>query len=152
VASQPFVASCVIDASVLVKLFLPEAGSESATVLLESAGIERRRVVPDLAPVECANVLRTSVRRGILSAAVAQQSVADLRRLPVDVWPSDELLEPAFDLALSYNITVYDAVYIALAVAIDLPLITADEALVRKLSNLGERVRLLDPDPPDGQR
>ncbi len=44
-----------------------------------------------------------------------------------------DLLEPALVLALNYEITAYDACYIALAEQLSLPFVTTDEALARKL-------------------
>lgn len=54
------------------------------------------------------------------------------------------LLEPALELAMTYQITVYDVSYAALAQQLDLPLITADAALIRKLAGSGVDVRTLE--------
>lgn len=146
--ADQFPLTCVVDASVLVKLFVPEEGSEAATALLATAGVTRRVAVPDLAPVECANVLRTWVRRGRLTPDVARQSVGDLILLPLEVWPAEDLLPAAMHLALTQGITVYDALYVALADRLDCPLITADAALVRAIAATNPRVRPLDLNRP----
>jgi len=139
--------ACVVDASVLVKLFVPEDGSESASALLADTRFVRR-VVPDLAKVECANVIWKLAKREILSSDFARQSVADLNLLPLEVWPAEELVQSALDLALAHGITVYDAMYVALANRLDCPLVTADAALLRKVNGSRSRVYLLGEDMP----
>jgi predicted nucleic acid-binding protein len=140
-------ATYVVDASVLIKLFLPEDGSERASELLVDAGPKQRRAVPDLAWVECANVFWKWVRRGLLSADVARQNAADLSRLPLDVWPIEALLPLAMDLALTCGVTVYDATYVALAHHLNCPLVTADVALIRLVAGSGVTVHSLDSAP-----
>lgn len=54
-----------------------------------------------------------------------------------------DLIEPALELALAYDITVYDGSFAVLAQQLNLPLITADDALGRKLSGSGVAVQLL---------
>lgn len=141
--APPFPDAAVVDASVLIKVFLPEEGSEAATRLIQNSGAAIVRAVPDLVYLECANIVWKWVRRGMLAADLARQSVADLRALPLQVWPSAELIEPALDIALTRDVTVYDASYVALADLLDIPLITADDALVHKLGGPSERIRLL---------
>jgi predicted nucleic acid-binding protein len=136
----------VVDASILVKLFLPEEGSDLATALVQGDSVRQTTMaVPDLAYGECANVFRTWVRRGLLTPDVARQSVADLVDLPLQRWPTRDLVEAAFDLALANDVTVYDATYLALADTLDVPLFTADASLGRKLGRPTEHVRVLGP-------
>ncbi len=142
--APPFPDAAVVDASVLLKVFLPEEGSEAATNLIQNSSATVVRAAPDLIYLECANILWKWVRRGMLAADLARQSVADLRALPLEVWPLEELVEPALDVALARDVTVYDASYVALADLLDVPLITADGALVHKLSGPSERIRLLN--------
>jgi hypothetical protein len=73
------------------------------------------------------------------------ESLADLLALPLVVWPARELVERALQLALSLDVSMYDAAYLALADALDIPLVTADQALARKVGErgYGARIRLL---------
>ncbi|MCA9916401.1 MAG: type II toxin-antitoxin system VapC family toxin [Anaerolineales bacterium] len=48
-----------------------------------------------------------------------------------------DLLTSAFDLAVHYELTAYDACYAALAQQLSLPLVTADAPLIRKLTGSG---------------
>ena len=64
------------------------------------------------------------------------------------VHPSAPLLEAALDIALRIGRTVYDSLYMALAVQLDCRLVTADEKLYNALKNepLGTRILWLEDD------
>jgi predicted nucleic acid-binding protein len=93
--------------------------------------------------LECANILWKYTRRFNYPAGNARQDVRDLRALALRTVSAADLLEPALELALAYDLTVYDAAYAALAQQLGLPLITVDETLWRKLSGSGITVRTL---------
>jgi predicted nucleic acid-binding protein len=134
---------CVVDASVGIKLFLVEPLAERADALFATltGSPPARLYVPDLFYVECTNILRKYVRRFGYPAEAARQDVADLVRLPLHVAPTADLAEAALALALDHSLTAYDAAYVALAHRLSLPLITADEALVRRLAGTDLAVR-----------
>ena len=139
------IGDCVVDASVGIKLFLMEDLSDQADHLFSQLTRDppARLYVPDLFYVECANILWKYVRRFGYPAENARQDVADLRALALITVSTADLLEPALDLALTYDITAYDASYAALAQQLDLPLVTADAPLARKLAGSGVAVRAL---------
>jgi predicted nucleic acid-binding protein len=62
------------------------------------------------------------------------QLVSDLFSLPLIVTPSSQLLESALEIAIETGRSVYDSLYLALAVAHKCPMITADKRLVNALS------------------
>lgn len=132
--------TCVVDSSIVAKWFLPEEHSDEARTLLTS-GVEL--VSPDLMPIEVASVAWKRVQRGELTAEEATALVHDLAALPVRIEPSDNLIEAALELALATKRTVYDCLYVALAVAHDCEFVTADERLVNALAAtpLGSHVR-----------
>lgn len=127
---------CVVDASVAIKLFLAETFSDRADRLFSrlSADPPAHFYVPDLFYVECANILWKYTRRFGYPADDARRSVRDLRALALHTVSTADLIEPALELALAYDLTAYDASYAALARQLNLPLITADDTLRRKLS------------------
>jgi predicted nucleic acid-binding protein len=141
---------CVIDASVGIKLFLAEPLSEQADALFDHLAdpLPARLYVPDLFFIECTSVLCKYVRRFGYLAEAAQRDAADLVRLPLQVASTVALAEPAFSLVVKHGITAYDAAYVALAQRLSLPLVTADEALVRQLEHSGLDVRFLGDWPP----
>lgn len=128
---------CVVDASVGIKLFLVEEGSEQAVQLFRQLADDpaARFYVPDLFFVECANILWKYVHRFDYPVENARQDAADLGALALRTVSTADLITQALDLALTCGITAYDASYAALAQKTGLPLITADKALARKLQD-----------------
>ncbi|GAB4452914.1 MAG: type II toxin-antitoxin system VapC family toxin [Anaerolineae bacterium] len=137
--------SCVVDASVGIKLFVAEEFSEAADRFFRrlTTTPPANFYVPDLFFVECANILWKYTRRFDYPADHARQNIHDLRALALHTVSTADLIEPAFDLALTYNLTTYDASYVALARQLDLPLITADDSLLRKLNGSDISVQTL---------
>jgi predicted nucleic acid-binding protein len=137
--------ACVVDASVAIKLFLDEEDSELSILLFSQLAAESpaRFYVPDLFFIECANILWKYVRNFGYPPDSARQDVEDLQALHLHTISTADLLSPAFELALAFDLTAYDACYAALAGQLEIPLITADTALVRKLTGSGIDGRLL---------
>jgi len=133
------ISECVVDASVGIKLFVEEPFSDVADRLFEELASNplARFYVPDLFFVECANILWKYVRRFGYPPENARQNVADLRALALRTVSTADLIVPALELAMTYDITTYDASYATLARQLSLPLITADERLTRKLTKSG---------------
>ena len=124
----------VVDASVAVKLFVPEPLHEQARAVFASLAppTSAELFVPDLFYVECANVVWKWVQRNGYPERDARGHLRDLGRLDLRVVPARTLAESALDLALRLKITAYDACYVAAAASLDAPLVTADERLVEK--------------------
>lgn len=128
----------VVDASVAVKWVLPTADEQlvpEAVDLLENHTLGRTQLlVPDLFWVECANGLWKSLRKGRVSEADAQSGLAALKAYNIITVASPNLIEMAFANAASLGCSVYDSLYVALAVEFEIPLVTADEKLVSSLA------------------
>ena len=133
---------CVVDASVAIKLFLPEAHSEIVQRFVREAvsGDKSLLYVPDFFFIECANVLWKRVRRGEYPEETALRDLAYLSEIDLPTTPSSELMERSLQLACLYGITAYDACYAALSEQLDLPLLTADMRLAHLLSKAGLKV------------
>jgi predicted nucleic acid-binding protein len=124
----------VLDASVALRPFLGEPGGGKVTRLVELA---EKVIVPDLFYAECANVLWKRARwHGLaqeLGAHVLHQLLkAQLMRVPCAV-----LVEDAASIALRTGISAYDAIYVALAVRRNIPLLTADRCLIALMQEHG---------------
>ncbi len=123
----------VIDASVVIKWFIPETHSDAARQLLMSA---HEYFAPDLLFAETANTIRKKIRRGELSVEDGPRLVADVGRVAVESVSCRTLAEDAHALANTAGQTVYDALYVALAVRLETSLITADDRLAAALSRV----------------
>jgi predicted nucleic acid-binding protein len=129
----------VVDASVCVKWVVEEDHSLKAALLLECDALH----APDHWQAEAVNVLWARVFRGDLAAADAEERMGVLLRAPVLGAPIAPLMRRAFSISVAHTVTVYDSLYVALAEDRDLPLVTADERLVRRMSSdaaLGQRM------------
>jgi predicted nucleic acid-binding protein len=132
------VTAYILDASVAAKWFLPRGGEthagEALQLLRDYAAGSVDLIVPDLFWPEFGNILWKAVRRGRISRRSAEESIRSLEREEISTAATVNLLRDAFAIAASFDRTVYDAVYVALAVASDAPLLTADERLVNALA------------------
>ncbi|MEW6321480.1 MAG: type II toxin-antitoxin system VapC family toxin [Acidobacteriota bacterium] len=128
----------VLDASALVELLLEtRAGREVAERIADPAiGVH----VPHLADVEVAQALRRYAREGAITDADAEVALQDLRDLDLQRHAHEPLLDRVW--ALRRNLTAYDAVYVALAEALDAVLLTCDRPLSRA-AGLSARILLV---------
>ena len=112
----------LIDSSALVKFFSKESGWERvAEVISEGAA------TLDLAIKEVANALWKKVARGEMDEGVAIRIISDLlKREAMVVVGQDEYLLEAFRIATRRKVTVYDALFIALAKSMKAELVTSD--------------------------
>jgi predicted nucleic acid-binding protein len=113
----------VVDASVGVKWLLPEACTEAAVRFLQGP---HDLLAPDLIFPEIGNVLWKRVSRGELNEAEAMTVLRALDRLPIHVQAAGTLMPPALEIACRINRTVYDSLYLSLAVMDQCRLVTAD--------------------------
>lgn len=122
----------VIDSSVAVKWYIPEPHSDRAVALLEGAekGVYHLWA-PDLIYSEMGNVLwKKCLREEIGDEDVRKIIGAIMEAFPANIVRSRPLLPAAFEIAYGCRRTLYDSLYIALAIAKKGVFITADERLV----------------------
>lgn len=126
---------CVIDASVGIKLFVEEEFSEKVQNLFARLADESpaELYVPDLFYIECANILLKYTRRFKRPIEDSQADLADLNELAIKPTSTADLMEEALTLANDKNLTAYDACYAVLAKRLALPLVTADEPMVKAI-------------------
>jgi len=99
--------------------------------------------VPVLWKIELANVLSLAVRKGRISLADRDASVADLSFLPISIDSETGNMAwlETIELADRHQLTVYDATYLELALRLSMPLATLDREL--RLAAQAESVQLL---------
>lgn len=125
----------VVDASALAGLVLPdEAAGNLAEVL-----VSREAVAPRLLWAEIRNLLLMAERRGRIGQAASDNAIAILDGLGIgfDGEPSSDR---TVQLARRHGLTVYDALYLELALRLGAPIATADRALVRAAASEGVAV------------
>jgi predicted nucleic acid-binding protein len=129
----------VLDTSVAMAWYVPEAFAEPARGW-QARMLEDRVhfVIPALHYWELANALRTNVRSRNLDAKLAMEIWTLHLDAPLQV--VDPPAESIFALALEYDATAYDAVYIALALQLDVPLLTAERPSTPWVKRMGKRV------------
>ena len=134
----------VVDGSVAAKWYFAEPGHEAADTIL-AAGIagERELLAPDLIVPEFINVLWKRVRRHECSRAAAAEILALWDVDCPQLVASSDLAAQAFGLANEIDQSVYDCLYLALAMELDASLATADHQLARAARSRLERVELI---------
>lgn len=122
----------VLDTSVVVKWFRQEEKGARYALAYRNAYLEGQIsiVLPDLALYELANVLCHKRDLTVEQIVQALDSLLEMELLWAD--PSAELLARAVRVARQCQVTLYDAVFVALAQWMGAPLVTADEYLVRQ--------------------
>ncbi|MCY3880760.1 MAG: type II toxin-antitoxin system VapC family toxin [Chloroflexi bacterium] len=134
----------VIDASVVVDMFLGEGGLAGDEL---GARISRGEEIgaPHLLDAEVAQALRRLSMHGEMAIDRAHASVGEVVSLPIRRYSHGWLLRRAFELR--DNATVYDALYLSLAEALDVPLLTCD-ARLRDVPGCHATVEVLPVMPP----
>jgi predicted nucleic acid-binding protein len=116
----------VVDASTVVAALIDDGpDGRWAERILGS----RVLAAPHLMPAEVANILRRAQFDGQLSPDSASLAYADLLSLRIELFPYEPFAARVW--ALRDNVTAYDAWYVALAEAVDAPLVTLDRRLAR---------------------
>jgi predicted nucleic acid-binding protein len=137
---------CVVDASVAVKWYLPEIHADAAARWLAR---DAAFLAPDLIYAEFGNVLWKRARSGELSRSEARAIARAFRLVPVEVHPCEALMEPALEIACALGRSLYDCLYLAVAVLRDCPLVTADRGLYDAIRGTGiaDSVRWVEETP-----
>ncbi len=121
----------VVDASVLIKLYINVAGSRRATTAIKKA---QALFGPDLLWPEVGNILWKYVRRDELEGENAGAMLADMIQMPIQITATRDVITQALQIAPLTDRTVYDSVNLATAVQTKAVLLTADERLVNALA------------------
>jgi predicted nucleic acid-binding protein len=130
----------VIDASVAVKWVLDEENVEAALALRDE-----ELIAPAFWLLEAASALWRRSRRGEFAVADALDFLSELQRAPVASLSIGPYLSDALQLAIEIAHPVYDCAYLAVALANDTHVVTADLrfAAIAERPALAGRVRLL---------
>lgn len=130
----------VVDASIVIKWFIPEIHAIHASRLLKKTF---QFIAPDLILGEVGNILWKKQRSKELTLETATEILDDFKKLPIDIHESELLLDTAWQIATAYQCTVYDCLYVALAEHEKCLLVTADHSLYNTLSKTNLSSHLL---------
>ena len=140
------------DASLALKLVLPEPDSALARALWEEWKAEHTLVIaPTLWEYEVTSVIRNRVHRGQLPPDIEEEVFTTLHELPVQLMAPTGLHRRAWELARHFDRSAaYDAHYLALAEMAGCPFWTADERLFNTVREELDWVRWLGDFHPAG--
>jgi len=138
-------AGYVVDASVAVQWFIRERERDREAALnlrSEHTQGQTRMIVPELFLLEVPNAVKAG-RKG------TEEELAEVLKTLMDLdlqveRHSETVLRKTNAVAWAYNLTWYDAVYVALAEILGFPCVTADEALLRKMKGHSIVIHLKD--------
>ncbi len=132
----------VVDASVAVKFVVREHDTAKARQLLQ---IPDPLIAPDWLLVEAASAFWKKIERSELLLDHAERHLADLPLFFETLAPSTRVIADALGWSIKLRHSVYDCLYLALALGEDCKLVTADEKFHASLVNggFGEKVELL---------
>lgn len=130
----------VIDASVILKWFIPEQHSERALRLKDS---DARLHASAFLTLEVGHVLSRKRRRGELTTQDAEDIWRAFRCAPIRRYADETLVLAAFDLAHHTKQSLYDSLYLALAMQLNLSFLTADRKFYNGLQHSEYHSRLL---------
>ncbi|QVL30802.1 type II toxin-antitoxin system VapC family toxin [Telmatocola sphagniphila] len=135
----------VVDASVVVKCYLPEVGSAEALSVITG---REKLIAPQLLRLEVHSAIIRHYRENALSREeVERHSSAFERHLitrkHVELYPDDNQLSLARKIALDLRHPIQDCLYLALAVEQGASLLTADDKFHSKAGKTFDHVKLL---------
>ena len=135
--------SCVVDASFVAGLFLPDEASERCAKFAARLH-DAEANAPGLLQLEVTNILLMARRRKRISGVQLTQLSQAYDQLPIMLHPA---LTPAqraavLKLASDHRLTAYDAAYLELAMRLGASLASLDEALLTAAAAEGIRPSL----------
>jgi len=134
----------VLDASVAVKPYLEEAGTEAATELLTGP---TKLLAPELIRLEVAGALCRRVRKEELEPGEAevrcQHWLTELDKGLFTLTSDRDLLPEAIALSTKLKHPIQDCLYLAVAIRSHAPLVTADRTFQDRARKLYKQVSLL---------
>lgn len=120
----------VIDASVALSWLFEDELDDFATRSAERV-VRETALVPAIFPAEVANALLFAVKRARVSEGDVRGALGRIAELPIRIASTGLALAEEMDLAQRHGLTIYDAMYLALAKRHRTTLYTRDNALLQ---------------------
>ena len=133
----------VADASACASFLIPDEAGPFADFARRTVALHDVHVPPHW-PVEIASILRNACRR----KRIAENDMARLASVATDIASDvtivdDFTIAALIDMALSNDVTPYDAAYVALAQTLQSPVLTTNRAMIRACIHL--KIEVLQP-------
>lgn len=138
----------VVDASVILKWFFdfPEEENRDKALDLRNKHVSGKisLCIPQYAIYEITNALTFSKYKLSKEIVIdSLEALADLRLKKSNDYSDKKLMKESVELAFKYAITIYDALYLALAKKLECSLLTADEKFIKKVGDKEDNIFLL---------
>jgi predicted nucleic acid-binding protein len=122
----------VVDACIGTKWFFEEIYTEHAVRILDD---KYTLHAPDLFLLEITNLLCKRIRRREITRNASDEIRKALTQLPVNYHDENQLIDSAYEIAITTGSSLYDCIYIALAILLDCQMVTSDKRLVDNITN-----------------
>ena len=134
-----------VDASFVLKLFLPENKSDQAEKLWKAWVEDHVEIMaPALITFEISSVIRNKVFRDRLSEREGREIISLLKQIDISLVFTEELLDIAWEIGTFLNTSnLYDCFYLALPKLLKIPLWTADKKLFQSAQKEFPSINLL---------
>jgi predicted nucleic acid-binding protein len=121
----------VVDTSAFVRLYVPDGPipDNLEAYILSALSSETTIIIPELALAEFAQVLWKKEQAGYLTKTEVDEIMAAFLDLPFEIFSHYDILPDALSLARQNSLSVYDAIFLALAKNTNAELVTADQRL-----------------------
>jgi len=127
-------ADIILDSSVIAKWFFPEESGQLALKIKDDFTTNITSIsAPLLLYWEINNLLKTATKRSRITAKSAVSVYEAFLKLNFIVYSSEELMTKTLKIAIRFDISSYDASYVALAEYLQKPFFTADQKLLSKV-------------------
>jgi len=135
----------VLDASAIIPLAMSDEDATFALGVLAALANDQG-IAPSLLWYEIRNVLLISERRQRITPQIADDFIAELEKLPIQLLPSSNSFD-VMQIARQHNLSIYDASYLELAVRKQATIATQDGKLSRAAQAAGVKLFSLPPAP-----
>jgi predicted nucleic acid-binding protein len=122
----------VVDASVCIKWYIPEAYEQEATKLLQAGHSFH---APELILPEVSSIIWKKVRRAEITPREGNRIIESFSKSSLTIHSHKQIIKSAYAGAKSTGQTVYDWTYLALAVSLSCAFVTADKRFYNALEN-----------------
>lgn len=128
--------TCVLDASITLSFLLADEFTDSSAQVLARVASDGA-IVPTLWDYEVLNGVRSAERRGRINEADVRRALQGLARLPIERDRRPITGMDVIALARQFDLSIYDAAYLWLAIETNLPLASRDSTLLEAARQAG---------------